>query len=134
MADDILRDKMQLDLCRYALAVPSNRHLYREKTFLRNHMYIRYFRQRAGLKQNELSDIIDMSPQHISHIESGEPLSLNTLVQIANALGVDANCLLGHNLLKIKPDDLQEALIRRTQNFSKEDLNRLLQVCDIFFP
>lgn len=37
---------------------------------------IRYFRQRAGLKQNELSDRIDMSPQHISHIESGEPLSL----------------------------------------------------------
>ena len=84
---------------------------------------IRYFRQRAGLKQNELSDIIDMSPQHISHIESGEPLSLNTLVQIANALGVE-----------IKPDDLQEALIRRTQSFSKDDLNRLLQVCDIFFP
>lgn len=94
----------------------------------------RYFRQRAGLKQNELSDRIDMSPQHISHIESGEPLSLNTLVQIANALGVDASCLLGHNLLEIKSDDLQEMLIRRTQNFSKEDLNRLLQVCDIFFP
>ena len=30
---------------------------------------IRYFRQRAGLKQNGLSDRIDMSPQHISHIE-----------------------------------------------------------------
>ena len=37
---------------------------------------IRYFRQRAGLKQNELSDIIDMSPQHISHIESGEQILL----------------------------------------------------------
>lgn len=95
---------------------------------------IRFFRQRTGLKQNEISDIIDMSPQHISHIESGQPLSLTTLVQIANALRVDANCLLGCNLLELESSDLQEALTYRVRNFSRDDLKKLLQVCDIFFP
>ena len=61
---------------------------------------IRYYRQRAGLKQNQLSDIIDVSPQHISHIESGVKLSLPVLVKIANALNVDTDCLLGKNLKK----------------------------------
>ena len=49
---------------------------------------IRYYRQKAGLKQNRLSDMIDVSPQHVSHIESGVHLSLSVLVKIANALNV----------------------------------------------
>ena len=49
---------------------------------------IRYYRIKAGLKQNQLSDIIDVSPQHISHIESGVQLSLPVLVKIANVLDV----------------------------------------------
>ena len=59
---------------------------------------IRYYRQRAGLKQNRLSDIIDVSPQHVSPIENGVQLSLPVLVKIANALNVDTDCLLGSNL------------------------------------
>ena len=58
----------------------------------------------------------------------------NTLVQIANALGVDANCLLGCNLLELESSDLQEALTYRVRNFSRDDLKKLLQVCDISFP
>lgn len=95
---------------------------------------IRYFRQRAGLKQNELSDIIDMSPQHISHIEEGAQLSLATLVKIANALNVDANCLLGKNLSHTQEQITASALINRTRNFSQEDFEKLLKVCDIFYP
>lgn len=47
---------------------------------------IRYYRQKAGLKQNRLSDMIDVSPQHVSHIESGVHLSLSVLVKIANIM------------------------------------------------
>lgn len=95
---------------------------------------IRYYRQRAGLKQNRLSEIIDVSPQHISHIESGVQLSLPVLVKIANALGVDADSLLGSNLEKKRDVKPADALLERTRNFTPEDYEKLLVVCDTFFP
>lgn len=95
---------------------------------------IRYYRQRAGLKQNRLSDIIDVSPQHISHIENGVPLSLPILVKIANVLNVDTDCLLGKNLIDKPAQETQIALLERARNFSPEDIEKLMQVCDIFFP
>ena len=95
---------------------------------------IRYYRLRAGLKQNRLSDIIDISPQHISHIESGVQLSLPVLVKIANALNVDTDCLLGSNLKNQREEEARSALLERTRNFSPNDYEKLIQVCDIFFP
>lgn len=95
---------------------------------------IRYYRQRAGLKQNRLSDIIDVSPQHISHIESGVQLSLPVLIKIANALDVGADCLLGSNLHKKQDKAPLDILLERTRSFSAEDFEKLIQVYDIFFP
>lgn len=94
---------------------------------------IRYYRQKAGLKQILLSEMVDVSPQHISHIESGVKLSLPALVKIANALGVDTDSLLGNNLNKHQPEYTADALLRRTRNFSAEDYCKLIKVCDIFF-
>lgn len=60
---------------------------------------IRKFRQAKGMKQKELAERINMSEQHISHIESAHTkLSLPTLVAIANVLEVDCNSLLGNTL------------------------------------
>ena len=86
------------------------------------------------MKQNRLSDMIDVSPQHVSHIESGVHLSLSVLVKIANALNVDTDCLLGNNLKKTHEQEPMDALLVRTRNFSSGDYEKLIQVCDIFFP
>lgn len=94
---------------------------------------IRYYRQKAGLRQNQLSDVIDVSPQHISHIESGTKLSLPVLVKIANALSVDTDSLLGYNIKKKSDKELREALLARTKNFSPEDYDKLLKLCDLMF-
>ena len=94
---------------------------------------IRYYRQRANLKQNQLSDMIDVSPQHISHIESGVKLSLPVLVKIANALSVDANCLLGNNLKKKLDNGIESTLFEETKNLSPEEYEKLFQLCDIIF-
>jgi len=56
---------------------------------------IRKYRRRKGLKQRELAELINVSPQHISHIESGAgKLSLPVLVSITDVLEVDPNTLL----------------------------------------
>lgn len=94
---------------------------------------IRFYRQRAGLSQNQLSGMIGVSAQHITHIEGSTKLSLPVLVRIANALSIDVNCLLGDNIVK-KPDKaFQEALLDRTKNFSPEDYEKLIKLCDIVF-
>ena len=60
---------------------------------------IKLFRKRRGLTQNELAEVIGKSPVYISYLESGvKGLSLETFVDIANALHSSADALLTGNL------------------------------------
>ena len=70
-----------------------------ELNYLEIGQNIRKYRLQRGLKQKELAEKTNVSPQHISHIETGRgQLSLPTLVAIANVLCVDCNTLLGKTL------------------------------------
>lgn len=52
-------------------------------------------REDCGLTQEQLSEIVVLSPIHISVIEHGvKPPKLDTFVRIANALEVSADLLL----------------------------------------
>lgn len=56
---------------------------------------IRQTRLKAGMTHKALSGIIDLSPSHYSHIESGKTkISLPTLVAITQALDTTINSLL----------------------------------------
>lgn len=78
---------------------------------------IRSLRKRRGLSQEQLAEKIWISVTHMSHIETGSTkLSLPVLVDIANALEVGADELLG--------DDIH----RSTEQFSDEIVG-LLRSC-----
>lgn len=52
-------------------------------------------RERKHLTQEQLAEIVDLSPMHVSVIERGvKPPKLDTFVKIANALEVSADELL----------------------------------------
>ena len=56
---------------------------------------IKKIRMSRKITQDKLSEMSDISPQHLSQIESGKTkLSLPTLVNICNALGITADRLL----------------------------------------
>ena len=56
---------------------------------------IRKYRKAQGLTQEGLAEIVEVSPTHISHIETGvTKLSLPALVRIADALDVRVDALL----------------------------------------
>jgi len=56
---------------------------------------IREIRKHKQLSQAVLSELIDKSPTYVSYIESGsKSMSLDTFVQIANALEIPADLLL----------------------------------------
>lgn len=57
---------------------------------------IRKFRKARGLSQEALSEMVNISVTHMSHIETGNTkLSLPVFIDIANALHVSADDLLG---------------------------------------
>ena len=63
---------------------------------------IKNCRNRMKLTQAQLAEIVDLSTNHISHIESGSSkMSLDTLIDICNALNVSPNEILWgtYNLL-----------------------------------
>ena len=61
---------------------------------------IKIVRINADLTQEALSEKVDLSPSHMSNIETGTTkMSLTTVVNIANALGVTVDDLLCDNLV-----------------------------------
>ena len=60
---------------------------------------IRDARERRHLTQEKLSEIVDISPTHMSVIERGvKGMRLSTFIKVANALGVSADELLQDEL------------------------------------
>ena len=76
---------------------------------------VRKFRRAKGLSQEQLAEKVDISVTHISHIETGNTkLSLSVLLNIANALEVQANDLLndevsGRNTALTELSDILDA-------------------------
>jgi len=61
---------------------------------------IRRIRKEHGLTQQALAELSDQEPSNISHIERGATkLSLQTIVNIANVLGVTTDDLLCDSLI-----------------------------------
>ncbi|MCC8100995.1 MAG: helix-turn-helix domain-containing protein [Clostridiales bacterium] len=97
---------------------------------------ISYLRTRQGISQEELTEEIALSREHISRIEGGKKKpGLDTIVDIANILGVSADDLLvdslehpastadseiHHLLLDCNP--LEEKILTRTLKELKEIL------------
>lgn len=65
---------------------------------------IKIARIHAEMTQEQLSNIVDLSPSHMSNIETGTTrVSLATIVSIANALSVTVDDLLCDNVVKATP-------------------------------
>lgn len=81
---------------------------------------IKAARKAKGLSQSELSELIDKSVGYMSYIETGSKKpSLETLIQIANALDVTIDELLSDNLVAASP-------------VSNTQINQLLSDCSAF--
>lgn len=64
---------------------------------------IKIARIKKAITQEAVADIIDVTPAHMSNIETGKTkVSLPTLIAIANALSVSVDTLLCDNVLTSK--------------------------------
>ena len=61
--------------------------------------YIRLYRTKRKMSQEQLAELISVTPPYISMLERSEKYpALDTLISIANALGVSADMLLCETL------------------------------------
>lgn len=85
---------------------------------------IRKYRLARSLKQKDLAEKINMTEQHISHIENASTkLSLPTLVAIANVLSVDCNSLLGATLTGVQKELRCTEITSLLENMDEKSYN-----------
>lgn len=79
---------------------------------------IKIARIRVDITQEKLAELVDLSPSHMSNIETGTTkVSLTTIVNIANALSVTVDDLLCDSIVRAKPQ-------------FENDIKLLLDSCD----
>lgn len=87
---------------------------------------IKEARERAHLTQEELSEIIDISPTHMSVIERGvKTPKLDTFVKIVRALNVSADALLQGDVEHADESIMAEISVRLGR-LSEKEQNRIL--------
>ena len=91
---------------------------------------IRKYRITLKLKQKDLAEKINMTEQHVSHIENATTkLSLPTLVAIANALSVDCNSLLGTTLISAQEKIKCEEILTLLADMDEKELHLCVEIC-----
>lgn len=92
---------------------------------------IKKAREAKGLTQEQLAEIVNLSPTHISVIERGvKSPKLETFINIANALAVTADSLLldvlNHSL-QITTDELSEQI----KKLSPKEQQKILKIIHV---
>ena len=87
---------------------------------------IKAARERVHLTQEQLAEIIEISPTHMSVIERGvKTPKLDTFVRIANALGVSTDALLQDVVVPANESILAELSVR-IGRLPQKDQERIL--------
>lgn len=84
---------------------------------------VRECRKRKQLTQEQLAEIVDISPSFLGHIERGSRVaSLETFARLCNALDVSPHYLLSNELIEMNVSELEDLVANR------ERLLRLLSM------
>lgn len=84
-------------------------------------------RLKLNISQEKLAEMIDMSKEHVSHIECGTTkLSLPTLVKICNTLGITPDLILLDSIYKSK-EYLKDEVAKITHNCSELDFKLIIE-------
>ena len=87
---------------------------------------IKAARERVHLTQEQLAEIVDISPTHMSVIERGvKTPKLDTFIRIANALGVSADAL-PQDGVEHANDSIMAELSVRIGRLPQKEQNRIL--------
>lgn len=88
-------------------------------------------RRAKGLTQAVLAEKVSVTPKYISNVECGAKIPrLETFLEIANALGVDANSLLV-DVLDTAPSIMAASITESMSALPLDEQNRILRLVDL---
>lgn len=88
-------------------------------------------RKKLGYTQKRLAELIHVSEQHISHIETAHTKpSLEVIVDIANALQTDVNNLLVDSLPAVRDEVLTSRLMDSISGLQPDELGLVIRVAE----
>ena len=92
---------------------------------------IKQYRKAAKFSQSQLAEMIGISTKYVSVLErSAKPPSLETLINIANALNISTDLLLC-DTLNVQFDIKQTLLGERFNGLTKKEQAKVLAVVDV---
>ena len=92
---------------------------------------IQHYRKKAGYTQAQLSEKVDLSNTHISHIETGDgTMSLDSLTAIAAALNTTPDYIL-LGTFDITPSRAAEVFQEKTKEFSQDEFDYIFEMIDV---
>ncbi|MBQ8641341.1 MAG: helix-turn-helix transcriptional regulator [Clostridia bacterium] len=92
---------------------------------------IRKYRKEKKLSQEQLAEIIHVSQNYVGNMERGEKIpSLETLVAIADALGVSSDVLL-HDVVENGYDVKISLLNDEMRRLSSKDQKRIFELIEV---
>ena len=93
--------------------------------------YIKMYRQKKKITQEQLSETVDISVSYLSMLESANKRpSLPTLIKIANALGVSADMLLC-DLLENRLEIRRNLMLDEIAGLPEREQERIFAVIDV---
>ena len=92
--------------------------------------YVREYRLAKGITQEQLAEMVDISPSYVSMIERSEKIpALETLIDLANALGVSTDMLLCE-ALKTELQIKRNVMLDNIAKLPKREQERIFAVVD----
>ncbi|MFR2692623.1 MAG: helix-turn-helix domain-containing protein [Enterocloster bolteae] len=91
---------------------------------------LRTAREKAGYKQEDIANILGVTPQKVSSFETGRTrVDVDTLVTLCKLYNVDANDIMGHSSnQKNSLDRLITVYTAVVKNLSQEEKMRLARI------
>lgn len=81
---------------------------------------IRKTRMSCGITQEKLAEMVDISTNFMSLIENGRNMSVETLVKIADALGVTVDYLLS-DTMEVQSDKIMKQIAQNLSTLSDDE-------------
>ncbi|MDD6989545.1 helix-turn-helix domain-containing protein [Ruminococcus sp.] len=81
---------------------------------------IRITRMNCGITQEKLAEMVDISTNFMSLIENGRNMSVETLVKIADALGVTVDYLLS-DTMEVQSDKIMTQIAQNLSTLSDDE-------------
>jgi Predicted transcriptional regulators len=92
---------------------------------------IKQYRKEAHLSQSQLAEMIDVSTKYVSVLErSAKPPSLETLINIANALNISTDMLLC-DTLNVQFNIKQTIIGEKIKDLPTKEQSKIMAVVDV---